>query len=72
MLVSAGFDMAPGDPLGGCRVSPKGFFEITKQLMGLAEGKLVLVQEGGYNVESNSISKETYHIKQCLMLFLIS
>ena len=55
VLVSAGFDMAPGDPLGGCRVSPNGFFKITKQLMGLAQGKLVLVQEGGYNVESNSI-----------------
>ncbi|CAK8998421.1 unnamed protein product [Durusdinium trenchii] len=56
VLVSAGFDAAPGDPLGGCRVSPKGFYEITQKLMGLAGGKVVLAQEGGYNVDSNSES----------------
>lgn len=56
VLVSAGFDAAPGDPLGGCRVSPSGFYRITKQLMGLADGKVVLAQEGRYNVESNSES----------------
>ncbi|CAJ1329166.1 unnamed protein product [Effrenium voratum] len=56
VLVSAGFDAAPGDPLGGCRVSPTGFFDITKELMSLADGKVVLAQEGGYNVESNSES----------------
>ena len=37
VLVSAGFDAAPGDPLGGCRVSPSGFYQITKQLMGASK-----------------------------------
>eukprot|EP00913_Durusdinium_trenchii_P010096 g9469.t1 len=45
VLVSAGFDAAPGDPLGGCR-----------RVQGLAGGKVVLAQEGGYNVDSNSES----------------
>ncbi|CAE7214613.1 Hdac6 [Symbiodinium sp. CCMP2592] len=56
VLISAGFDAAPGDPLGGCIVTPNGFYEITKRLMGLADGRVVLAQEGGYNVESNSES----------------
>ncbi|CAE7026317.1 Hdac6 [Symbiodinium natans] len=56
VLISAGFDAAPGDPLGGCIVTPNGFYEITKRLMGLANGRVVLAQEGGYNVESNSES----------------
>merc|ERR1719375_2930558 len=43
VLVSAGFDAAEGDPLGGCRVSPAGFHELTRRLMRLARGRVVLV-----------------------------
>ncbi|XP_063792168.1 histone deacetylase 6 isoform X2 [Pseudophryne corroboree] len=50
VLVSAGFDAAQGDPLGGCRVSPEGYAHMTHLLMGLAGGKVVLVLEGGYNL----------------------
>ncbi|XP_045789101.1 histone deacetylase 5-like [Trifolium pratense] len=52
ILVSAGFDAAVGDPLGGCRVTPFGFSLMLKKLMDLAEGRVVLVLEGGYNLDS--------------------
>uniref|UniRef100_A0A8C5Q0G5 Protein deacetylase HDAC6 n=1 Tax=Leptobrachium leishanense TaxID=445787 RepID=A0A8C5Q0G5_9ANUR len=56
VLVSAGFDAARGDPLGGCRVTPEGYAHMTHLLMGLAGGKVVLVLEGGYNLTSISES----------------
>ncbi|KAM8934374.1 protein deacetylase HDAC6 [Pelodytes ibericus] len=56
VLVSAGFDAARGDPLGGCGVSPEGYAHMTHILMGLAGGRLVLVLEGGYNLTSISES----------------
>ncbi|XP_066436056.1 histone deacetylase 6 isoform X2 [Eleutherodactylus coqui] len=56
VLVSAGFDAARGDPLGGCRISPEGYAHMTHLLMGLAGGRLVVVLEGGYNLTSISDS----------------
>ena len=50
VIVSAGFDAAQGDPLGQCRVTPRGFAKMTQLLTGIAGGKLLLVLEGGYNV----------------------
>ena len=56
-LISAGFDAARGDPLGGCDVTPRGYGHLTKQLMEVTpEGKVVLVLEGGYNLQSISTS----------------
>jgi len=54
--VSAGFDAAAGDPIGGCEVTPAGYAHMTHMLMPLAEGKTVLVLEGGYNLESTAKS----------------
>lgn len=54
VLVSAGFDAAIGDPLGGCRVTPEAYGHFTHWLSALANGKIILCLEGGYNV--NSIS----------------
>ena len=54
--VSAGFDAAAGDPLGDCEVTPAGYAHMTHMLMPLAEGKIVLVLEGGYSLESTSKS----------------
>jgi acetoin utilization deacetylase AcuC-like enzyme len=55
ILVSAGFDIYFGDPLGGMRVTPEGFACLTRILMTLAEaccgGQLVLVLEGGYHIQ---------------------
>lgn len=50
VLVSAGFDAAAGDPIGECKVTPRGFALMTHRLMELAAGRIVLVLEGGYNV----------------------
>ncbi|XP_039074207.1 histone deacetylase 6 isoform X1 [Hyaena hyaena] len=56
VLVSAGFDAAWGDPLGGCHVSPEGYAHLTHLLMGLANGRIILILEGGYNLTSISES----------------
>lgn len=45
VLVSAGFDAAQGDPLGGCNVSPEGYAHLTHLLMGLASGRIILILE---------------------------
>ncbi|CAG6021062.1 unnamed protein product [Menidia menidia] len=52
VLVSAGFDAAEGNPppLGGYKVSAKCFGFLTRQLMSLAGGRLVLALEGGYDL----------------------
>lgn len=55
ILVSAGFDAAEGDPLGELRVTPKGYYEMTKILSGICP-KILLVLEGGYNLKSISSS----------------
>ena len=49
VMVAAGFDAASGHPpqLGGYKVTPACFAWMTKQLMSLANGKLVLALEGG-------------------------
>lgn len=52
VLVSAGFDAAIGDPLGGCKVSPEAYGVFTHWLSALAAGRLILCLEGGYNVNS--------------------
>ncbi|XP_068306322.1 histone deacetylase 5-like [Pyrus communis] len=52
IMVSAGFDAAAGDPVGGCRVTPYGYAVMLKKLMSFANGKIVLALEGGYNLES--------------------
>uniref|UniRef100_A0A182FMG5 Uncharacterized protein n=1 Tax=Anopheles albimanus TaxID=7167 RepID=A0A182FMG5_ANOAL len=54
ILVSAGFDAAIGDPLGGCRVTPEAYGYFTQWLSSLAGGRVIICLEGGYNV--NTIS----------------
>ncbi|KAF5888719.1 histone deacetylase 7, partial [Clarias magur] len=52
VLVSAGFDAAEGHsaPLGGYRVTAKCFGFLTKLLMKLAGGRVVLALEGGHDL----------------------
>ena len=56
ILVSAGFDMQPEDPLGGMQVTTRGFSAMTRCIMNIADahcrGKLVLSLEGGYCVDA--------------------
>lgn len=49
VLVSAGFDAAYGDPLGGCMVTPAGYAHLLHALLVLAHGRVVVALEGGYN-----------------------
>uniref|UniRef100_A0AAV2M4Q9 Histone deacetylase n=1 Tax=Knipowitschia caucasica TaxID=637954 RepID=A0AAV2M4Q9_KNICA len=60
VLVSAGFDAAEGNPdeLGGYKVSAKCFGFLTRQLMSVAGGRMVLVLEGGHQVQSLCDSAE--------------
>jgi acetoin utilization deacetylase AcuC-like enzyme len=52
VLVSAGFDSHAEDPLGGMRVTERGFAAMCQSMQALADaccaGKLVAVLEGGY------------------------
>ncbi|XP_017050819.1 histone deacetylase 6 isoform X3 [Drosophila ficusphila] len=65
VLVSAGFDAAIGDPLGGCKVTPEGYGMLTHWLSALAGGRIIVCLEGGYNV--NSIS---YAMTMCTKTLL--
>ncbi|RZF39849.1 hypothetical protein LSTR_LSTR000497 [Laodelphax striatellus] len=56
VLVSAGFDAAIGDPLGGCKVLPETYAHLTHWLSPLAGGRVILALEGGYNITSISYS----------------
>ncbi|KAH9325570.1 hypothetical protein KI387_005748, partial [Taxus chinensis] len=55
-IISAGFDAAKGDPLGCCEVTPVGFANMTQMLIGLSKGKMLVILEGGYNLQSISSS----------------
>jgi len=55
IYVSAGFDCAAGDPLGGMEVSTEGFAIMTQMLRNsVKHGRVVLALEGGYNVRAVS------------------
>nr|XP_012150675.1 PREDICTED: histone deacetylase 6 isoform X3 [Megachile rotundata] len=54
ILVSAGFDACIGDPLGGCYVTPEMYGHLTHWLSSLANGRIILSLEGGYNINSVS------------------
>lgn len=56
VIVSAGFDAAEGDMLGKCHVTPAGYAHMTHALMSLANGKVAVCLEGGYNLRSIAVS----------------
>jgi histone deacetylase 6 len=56
VVISAGFDAADGDELGGCFVTPACYAHMTHMLMSLAGGKLAVCLEGGYNLKAISDS----------------
>jgi acetoin utilization deacetylase AcuC-like enzyme len=49
LLVSAGYDAAAGDPLGGMLLTEDGFADLARRAQGLC-GRIALVLEGGYDV----------------------
>jgi len=56
VFISAGFDAAEGDPIGGCSVTSEGYAQMTHMLMGLANGKVIIALEGGYKLDSISMA----------------
>ena len=60
LMVSAGFDAHEMDPLGQLRMTSEGFGRLTKALVDFANdacgGRMVLVTEGGYDLEALSAS----------------
>ncbi|KAI0859358.1 histone deacetylase [Xylaria cubensis] len=56
VIISAGFDAADGDELGGCFVTPPCYAHMTHMLMSLAGGKVAVCLEGGYNLQAISHS----------------
>lgn len=52
VIISAGFDAAIGCPEGKMRVKPTTYHILTHSLMALADGKVVALLEGGYNLLS--------------------
>ena len=56
VLISAGYDAAQGDPLGGCQITPDGYYMMTKACKELANGKVVLALEGGYSLRATAQS----------------
>jgi acetoin utilization deacetylase AcuC-like enzyme len=70
ILVSAGFDTYVDDPLGGMRVTPKGYGALTRIMMDLAESycsaRLAMTLEGGYHLaglreSTKAVLKELVH-----------
>lgn len=66
VIISAGFDAAEGDTLGGCHVSPACYAHMTHMLMQLANGKVAVCLEGGYNLRS--IARSALAVTKTLML----
>ncbi|GAB1210101.1 hypothetical protein APSETT445_008891 [Aspergillus pseudonomiae] len=65
VIVASGFDAAVGDELGGCFVTPTCYAHMTHMLMTLANGKVAVCLEGGYNFRS--ISKSALAVTKTLM-----
>ena len=62
--MSAGFDAHRADPLGGLQVSTETYAEATRVVRGIADrfaqGRLVSVLEGGYDLDALADSVTTH------------
>jgi histone deacetylase 6 len=65
VVISAGFDAADGDELGGCFVTPPCYAHMTHMLMSLADGRVAVCLEGGYNLRA--ISNSAVAVAKTLM-----
>ena len=52
--VSAGFDAAEGDSLGGCNVTPPAYGHMTHMLCALAGGKVVVALEASCDASNTT------------------
>ena len=64
VFISAGFDACQNDLLGGMKVTPSGFAELTHIVKSIAQrccnGRIVSVLEGGYNLGALAASVEAH------------
>ena len=64
VLISAGFDAHEDDPLGGMKVTARGYGELTRMVKELAEkcckGRIVSLLEGGYDLDGLAASVEAH------------
>lgn len=60
MPVSAGFDAAEGDILGGCNVTPNGYAHMTHMLAGLAGGRMAVALEVMTSLPSLTLHRLQY------------
>jgi acetoin utilization deacetylase AcuC-like enzyme len=51
VLISAGFDSRIGDLLGSFTLTDEDFADLTRAIMGINDGRVISVLEGGYNLE---------------------
>lgn len=65
VIISSGFDAADGDFIGGCHLSPNAYGYLTHMMKVLANGNLVVVMEGGYNLDS--IAKSALAVTKVLV-----
>ncbi|CAB3405936.1 unnamed protein product [Caenorhabditis bovis] len=65
VIVSAGFDSLQGDPIGQMNLTPDGYSHLIHHLKLLAQGRLLLVLEGGYNHEVSAVAAH-----RCLRVLL--
>lgn len=68
VLISAGFDSAKGDPLGGLELGNEGYAYMTKRLLQMAkQNQVFAVLEGGYNLKS--LSEGVYAVIETMTSF---
>lgn len=65
VIISSGFDAAEGDPIGGYHLTPNAYGYLTHMMKVLANGNLVVVMEGGYNLDS--IAKSALAVTKVLV-----
>jgi acetoin utilization deacetylase AcuC-like enzyme len=70
ILISAGFDSKKGDLMGGLGLTARGYSQLTRKLMDIAEefceGRIVSILEGGY-ADNNGKNPPTYNgLMECV------
>ncbi|ULT94366.1 hypothetical protein L3Y34_003679 [Caenorhabditis briggsae] len=58
VIISAGFDSLRGDPIGGMQLTPDGYSHFLYHLKSLAQGRMLVVLEGGYNHQMSAVAAQ--------------
>ena len=64
IIISAGFDARAGDPIGQLRLTPNDFYEMTLEVMDLADqfcdNRLISILEGGYVDQDRTLGQAVH------------